>query len=322
MITQRTPSLHDIIAARPNVYRYLKPTPLYHYSGLTELVGTDVWVKHENHQPVGAFKVRGGLNLVAHLSDQERQGGLFTASTGNHGQSIAFAARAHGLQATIAVPEGANPGKVAAMKGLGAEVVVYGPDFDSAREWIMEVAAARGGRFVGPTEELLIQGVGTYALEILEELSSVEVIIVPVGAGSGVCATGIVAKTINPRIEIVGVQSAQAPAMHLSWASGSMVTADMNTAAEGLATRVPFENTQRIMREVLDDFILVDDGAIEEAIVLLLEHTRNLAEGAGAAPLAAALKIRNRLAGKKVVLIMSGGNLALDQLRRILAERG
>jgi threonine dehydratase len=321
MKEQRTPTLHDIIAARPNVYRHLKPTPLYHYAGLTELVGTEVWVKHENHQPVGAFKVRGGLNLVAHLSERERQGGLFTASTGNHGQSIAYAARTHGLKATIAVPEGANPGKVAAMKGLGAEVVVHGQDFDGAREWIMEVAEARGGRFVGPTEELLIQGVGTYALEILEELSSVEVIIVPVGAGSGVCATGIVAKTINPAIQVIGVQSAQAPAMQLSWASGRMVTADMKTVAEGLATRVPFQNTQRLMREVLDDFILVDDSAIEEAIVLLLEHTHNLAEGAGAAPLAAALKIKDRLAGKKVVLIMSGGNLALDQLRRILTER-
>ena len=320
MITQRTPSLHDIIAARPNVYRHLKPTPLYHYAGLTELVGTEVWVKHENHHPVGAFKVRGGLNLVARLSDRERRGGLFTASTGNHGQSIAYAARAHGVRATIAVPERANPGKVAAMRGLGAEVVTHGQDFDSAREWIMEVAAARGGRFVGPTEELLIEGVGTYALEILEELASVEVIIVPVGAGSGVCATGIVAKSINPRIEIIGVQSAQAPAMQLSWASGRMVTAEMNTVAEGLATRVPFANTQRIMREVLNDFILVDDREIDEAILLLLEHTHNLAEGAGAASLAAALKIRDRLVGKKVVLIMTGGNLALDQLRRILSR--
>ena len=320
MITQRTPSLHDIIAARPNVYRHLKPTPLYHYAGLTELVGTEVWVKHENHHPVGAFKVRGGLNLVARLSDRERCGGLFTASTGNHGQSIAYAARAHGLRATIAVPERANPGKVAAMRGLGAEVVTHGQDFDSAREWIMEVAAVRGGRFVGPTEELLIEGVGTYALEILEELASVEVIIVPVGAGSGVCATGIVAKSINPRIQIIGVQSAQAPAMQLSWASGRMVTAEMNTVAEGLATRVPFANTQRIMRDVLNDFILVDDREIDEAILLLLEHTHNLAEGAGAASLAAALKIRDRLVGKKVVLIMTGGNLALDQLRRILSQ--
>ena len=322
MSERSIPTLHDIIAARPNVYRYLRPTPLYHYSGLTDLVGTDIWVKHENHQPVGAFKVRGGLNLVAHLSEQERQGGLFAASTGNHGQSIAYAARAYGLQATIAVPEGANPGKVAAMKGLGAEVVVYGRDFDTAREWIMEVAAERSGCFVGPTEERLIEGVGSYALEILEDLAAVEVIIVPVGAGSGVCATGIVAKTINPKIQIIGVQSAQAPAMQRSWASGKMVTAEMHTAAEGLATRVPFENTQRIMRDLLDDFLLVDDSAIEEAIVLLLEHTRNLAEGAGAAPLAAALKIRERLAGKKVVLVMSGGNLALEHLRRILAQQG
>jgi threonine dehydratase len=278
-------------------------------------------VKHENHQPVGAFKVRGGLNLVAHLTDQERKSGLFTASTGNHGQSIAYAARAHGLHATIAVPEGANPGKVRAMLGLGAEVVFHGRDFDGAREWIMEVAAARGGRFVGPTEELLIHGVGTYALEIMEELPSADVIVVPVGAGSGVCATGIVAKALNPRIEIIGVQSAQAPAMQLSWASGRMVTADMNTIAEGLATRVPFENTQQIMRKYLDDFILVEDDSIEEAIVLLLNHTHNLAEGAGAAALAAALKLRDRLVGKRVVLIMSGGNLSTDRLRKILAKR-
>jgi threonine dehydratase len=315
------PTLHDVIAARPNVYRYLKPTSLYHYPGLSDLVGTDVWVKHENHQPIGAFKVRGGLNLVAHLTDRERESGLFTASTGNHGQSIAYAARVHGLHATIAVPHGANPGKVAAMLGLGAEVVVHGDDFDSAREWIMESAAVRGGRFVGPTEELLIHGVGTYALEIMEDLPSVEVIIVPVGAGSGVCATGIVAKTIRPGIEIIGVQSARAPAMQLSWLSGGMVAAEMNTMAEGLATRVPFENTQRMMRQYLDDFILVDDDAIEQAIVLLLQYTHNLAEGAGAAALAGALKIKERLIGKKVVLIMSGGNLAMDQLQNILAKQ-
>jgi threonine dehydratase len=222
---QPIPTLRDVIAARPNVYRYLKPTPLYLYPGLTELVGTEVWVKHENHQPVGAFKVRGGVNLIAHLTDRERNVGLFTASTGNHGQSIAYAARAHGVPAMIAVPEGANPGKVAAMRGLGAEVVVHGKDFDGAREWIMEVATERGARFVGPTEELLIAGVGTYALEVMEELPSAEVIIVPVGAGSGVCATAIVAKTINHAIEIIGVQSAQAPAMQLSWACGKMVTA-------------------------------------------------------------------------------------------------
>lgn len=314
------PSLRDVIAARPNVYRYLRPTPLYRYSGLSELVGAQVWVKHENHQPVGAFKVRGGLNLVAQLNATERASGLFTASTGNHGQSIAYAARAHGVRATIAVPEGANPGKVAAMRGLGAEVVFHGADFDSAREWVAGIAAARGGRFVGPTEEALIHGVGTYALEIVEDLPEVDVIIVPVGAGSGVCGTCIVAKTINPAIQVIGVQSAQAPAIQLSWASGKAIRADMNTVAEGLATRVAFENTQRIMRKYLDDFVLVDDKAIEDAILLLLEHAHNLAEGAGAASLAAAIALRQRLAGKNVVLVLSGGNLAPDQLRQLLAR--
>jgi threonine dehydratase len=316
------PTLHDIIAARPNVYRHLRPTPLFHYPTLSDLVGTDVWVKHENHQPVGAFKVRGGLNLAAHLTDQERRSGLFTASTGNHGQSIAFAARAFGIQATIAVPEGANPGKVAAMRGLGAEILVHGADFDQAREWITEMAREQGGRFVGPTEELLICGVGTYALEIMEELPQVDVIIVPVGAGSGVCGTSIVAKSINPQIEVIGAQSAQAPAMQLSWKSGKMVSAEMNTFAEGVATRVPFKNTQRIMRHYLDDFVLVEDRDIEGAILLMLEHTHNLVEGAGAIPLVAALQLRPRLAGKKVVLIASGGNLSLDKLSRIMAGPG
>ncbi len=315
---EEMPTLLDIIAARPHVYRYLQPTPLYRYSGLSALVGAEVWVKHENHLPVGAFKVRGGLNLAANLSAAERERGLYTASTGNHGQSIAYAARAHGLRATIAVPEGANPGKVAAMRGLGAEVVFHGPDFDSAREWIMDVARERGGCFVGPTEERLIHGVGTYALEIVEQLPEVDAILVPVGGGSGACATAIVAKSINPAIQVIGVQSAQAPAMQLSWAAGRPISADMNTVAEGLATRVPFDNTQRIMRRYLDDFVLVEDAAIEAAILLLLEHTHNLAEGAGAAALAAAMSLRSRLAGKKLVLVMSGGNLSLQQLRRLL----
>jgi threonine dehydratase len=312
------PTLHDIIAARPNVYRYLRPTPLYHYSGLSQLIGAEVWVKHENHHPVGAFKVRGGLNLAAQLIEAERQAGLFTASTGNHGQSIAFAARVHNIKATIAVPDGANPGKVAAMRGLGADVVFHGADFDAAREWIAAEAEAQGGRFVGPTEEPLICGVGTYALEILEDLPDVQTIIVPVGAGSGACGTSIVAKSINPNIEVIAAQSAQAPAMQLSWKSGQLVTAEMRTFAEGVATRVPFLNTQRIMRKYLDDFVLVDDEAIKEAIVLLLQHTHNLAEGAGAVALAAALQLKERLAGKKVALVLSGGNLALEQLGEIL----
>jgi threonine dehydratase len=322
MTDQEMPTLHDIIAARPHVYRFLKPTPLYRYFGLSELLGAKVWVKHENHQPVGAYKVRGGLNLVARLSQKERDSGLFTASTGNHGQSIAYAARAHGLRATIAVPEGANPGKVAAMRGLGAEVVIHGPNYESALEWVVAAAAAQGGRLVGATEDLLIHGVGTYGLEIIEDLPEVDAIIVPVGAGSGACATSIVAKTINPRIEVIAVQSAQAPAMQQSWLAGKPVSVGAHTVADGLALSVPFENTRRILRKYLDDFVLVDDGAIEAAVLLLLEHTHNLAEGAGAAPLAAALKLKHRLAGKNVVLVMTGGNLSIDSLRTLLARSG
>lgn len=314
------PTLHDIIAARPHVYRYLKPTPLYRYCGLSELLGAKVWVKHENHQPVGAYKVRGGVNLVARLSQSERDAGLFTASTGNHGQSIAFAARAHGLRATIAVPEGANPGKVAAMRGLGAKVECRGPNYESALEWVVAEAAAQGGRLIGATEDLLIHGVGTYGLEIIEDLPEVDVIIVPVGAGSGACATAIVAKSINPRIEVIAVQSAQAPAMQLSWVAGKAVSAHAHTVADGLALSVPFENTRRILSKYLDDFVLVEDEAIGAAVLLLLEHTHNLAEGAAAAPLAAALKLRDRLAGKNVVLVMTGGNLSMGQLRVLLAR--
>lgn len=315
------PTLHDVIMARKNVYQFLKPTPLHHYPTLSELLGTDVWIKHENHQPVGAFKVRGGLNLAATLTEKEKQAGLFTASTGNHGQSIAFAGRAFGIEVTIAVPEGANPSKVAAMRGLGAEVVHHGKDFDSAREWIMGIADQKKGIFVGPTDEPLICGVGTYALEILEELPDVDVIIVPVGAGSGACGTSIVAKSINPKVQVIGVQSAQAPSMQMSWKSGGMISGEMNTFAEGIATRVPFENTQRIMRKYLDDFVLVEDVDIRNAIKLLLHHTHNLAEGAGAAPLAAALNMKKRLQGKKVALVMSGGNLSLERLAEILSGK-
>jgi threonine dehydratase len=314
------PTLQDVYAARKHVYRYLSPTPLYHYATLSALLGAEIYIKHENHQPVGAFKVRGGLNMAAHLTSEQKKGGLYTASTGNHGQSIAFAARAYGIQATIAVPEGANPGKVAAMRGLGAEVIFHGDDFDTAREWIMGIAKQKGGLFVGPTDELLIHGVGTYALEILEELPDVETIIVPVGAGSGACGTSIVAKSINPKIEVIGAQSAQAPAMKLSWESGNLISGEMKTFAEGVATRVPFENTQRIMRKYLDDFVLVDDENIKKAVVMLLEHTHNLAEGAGAIPLAAALEMKDHLAGKKVALVMSGGNLAVEKLNSILSE--
>jgi len=319
-MTQQMPTIKDIISSRKNVYSHLSPTPLYSYPTLNGLVGTKTWIKHENHHPVGAFKIRGGLNLAANLTNEEKSNGLFSASTGNHGQSIAYASKAYNLKATIAVPEGANPGKVAAMRGLGAEVVFHGKDFDEAREWIKQVAEKQGGKFVGPTDELLIHGVGTYALEIMEDLPTVDIIIVPVGAGSGVCGTGIVAKTINPKIKVIAVQSAQAPSMQLSWENGAMIEAETKTIAEGLATRVPFENTQRIMRKYVDQFLLVDDEKIKSAVRIMMEHTHNLVEEAAAAPLAAALQIKEQLQGKNVVLVASGGNISMENLKKVLNQ--
>jgi threonine dehydratase len=315
------PTFADVLAARRRIAPYLRPTALHTYPGLDELVGTEVLVKHENHQPVGAFKVRGGVNLVSHLSEEERRRGLITASTGNHGQSIAYAARLFGVRAVVCVPEGANPVKVESMRALGAEIVVHGADFDEAREHSERLAADRGHRYVhSGNEPLLVAGVGTETLEILEERPDVDVVVVPIGGGSGAAGACIVAKAIGHQIEVIGVQSDAAPAAFRSWETRSLVEDRMGTFAEGLATRVPFELPQRILWELLDDFVLVSEEEIRRATVLMLERTRNLIEPAGAAPLAAALRLRDRLGDKRVALIASGGNVSPAQLRALLVE--
>ena len=319
----QVPTFVDVLAARRRIAPYLRPTPLYTYSALSELVGTDVSVKHENHQPVGAFKVRGGVNLVSKLDEDERRRGVITASTGNHGQSIAYAARLFGVRAIVCVPEGANPVKLASMRGLGAELVVHGRDFDDAREHCEALAAEHGYRYVhSGNEPLLIAGVATETLEILEEQPETDVVIVPVGGGSGAAGACIAAKSVRPSIEVIGVQSEAAPAAYRSWKEQRLVEDRMETRAEGLATRVAFELPQRILREQLDDFVLVGEDELDRAVVLILEATRNLAEPAGGAPLAAALRLRDRLAGKRVALVLSGGNISPAQLREILAAAG
>jgi len=317
-----TPTYRDILSARPVVYTHLQRTPLHEYGLLSERLGARVFVKHENHHAIRVFKARGGVYLASTLTEAERRAGLYSASTGNHGQSIAFGGRVNGTPVTIAVPEGANPSKVAAMRSLGAEVIFHGSDFDTAREWIESEAEKAGARFVSPTDPELICGVGTYAVEILEDLSDVDTIIVPVGAGSGACGVCLVAKTVNPKIEVIGVQAEKAPTQQRSWKAGRPVLELMETRAEGLATRVPFENTQRIMGHPtlgLDDFVLVSDEAMESAIRLYLETIHEVAEHAGAAALAAAIELREHLADRKVVLVLSGGNISSSELRRILA---
>ena len=316
----RTPGLSEVFSARKVIKRYLPETPMHSYPGLDELAGCRLFVKHENYQPVGAFKVRGGLNLAANLSPEERRAGLIGATTGNHGQSIAFAARAFGLKARIVVPRGANPGKVAAMRGLGAEVISHGDSFDEACRHCAKLAAESGSRYVHSGDEPhLIAGVATISLEMLQVNPELDVIIVPVGGGSGAAGACVAAKAIKPGLEIIAVQSEAAPAAYECWRQKRPVEIESRTFAEGLATGSGFGLPQRIMRERLDDFVLVSDDEIKQAVLLLLDKAHTLAEGAGAAPLAAALKLGGRLAGKRVGLVLSGGNSSLEHLRMILA---
>jgi threonine dehydratase len=315
-----SPTLSDVRAARERIAPHLPQTPLYQYGALSDLVGTEVFVKHENHLPIGAFKVRGGVNLVSQLSEDERRSGVVTASTGNHGQSIAFAAGRFGVRAIVCVPERANPVKLASMERLGAELVVHGRDFDEAREHCEALARENGYRYIhSGNEPHLIAGVGTATLELLETEPDIDVVIVPVGGGSGAAGACIAGKGIRPELEVIGVQSSAAPAAYRSWRARELLEDRMETRAEGLATRVAFELPQRIMWEHLDDFVLVDEQELDRAVLLMIEGTRNLVEPAGASPLAAALRLKDRLAGKKVALILSGGNISPDQLREILA---
>jgi threonine dehydratase len=314
------PDLADVLAARRRIEPYLRPTPLYRYPALDTLTGARVQVKHENHQPVGAFKVRGGVNLVSQLTEDERRRGVIAASTGNHGQSVAYAAEALGVRAVICVPERANPVKVESMRALGAEVVFHGADFDEAREHCEKLAAEHRYRYVhSGNEPALIAGVATYTLEILEASPDVEAIVVPVGGGSGASGACLVANAVRPSIEVIGVQSEAAPAAYRSWRAGALVTDTTSTFAEGLATRTAFELPQQIMRDRLDDFVLVTEEALRDATRLMIEKTRNLVEPSGAAALAAVLSAPGRFRGRNVALICSGGNISPAQLAALLA---
>src|SRR5712692_6387093 len=243
------PTFTDVLLARQTIAPYLRPTPLYYYQGLSDALGAQVWVKHENHNPTGSFKVRGGVNFMAHFSPDRRQSGVITASTGNHGQSVAFAAQRFGVRAIVAMPNGANPVKVEAIRNFGAEIRFVGRDFDDCRAYVQEAAQREGMYYLSSGDEpLLIAGVATHTLEIVETLPEVEVIIAPIGGGSGAAGACLVAKTVNPQIQVIGVQSDAAPAAYQSWKEGRRVEAPMRTFAEGLATRASFDMPQAILR--------------------------------------------------------------------------
>ena len=312
-------SIDGVYAAREIIGQYLPRTPLIRHPLLVESLGCEVYVKHENHLPTGSFKIRGGLNLMAQLSEEDRGRGVVTATRGNHGQSIAMASSIHGVRCVVVVPQGNNREKNAAMRAYGAELIEHGRDFDEAREYAEGLVDAEGLRYVhSANEPHLIHGVGTYTLEILEDLPETDVLVIPVGGGSAISGAITVCGALKPDVEIVGVQAEQAPSVYESWRSkGHVTTKRADTFADGLATRVPFALTLDIIREGVTDMALVSEEEMREMIVTLIRTTHNLAEGAGAAALAAVRKLGARWAGKRVVAVLSGGNLETAVLRTL-----
>lgn len=314
------PAFKDVLEAKSIIRDYLPRTPLYSYPQLNQLLDAKVFVKHENHLPIGAFKVRGGINLISHLSREEKESGVITASTGNHAQSIAYAANLFGVQATIVMPEKSNPVKVKAVRSLGADIIFFGRIFDESKDYAEKLAWERRARFIHPANEpFLIAGVGTYALEIFEACPSLDMIIVPVGGGSGASGCCLVKEAVNPNVQVIAVQAEKAPAAYLSWKNKKIIKDKMETAAEGLATQVGYELTQEILQDYLAHFILVTEEEMAQSILTYLELIRALSEDAGAAPLAAALKIKDRLKGKKVALILTGSNISPERLKTLLS---
>jgi threonine dehydratase len=320
-------SLDHIRAAREVVYRHVQPTPLIEHPLLGEEVGARVFVKHENHLPTGAFKVRGGLNFMHHFAASGAQAhahrGVITATRGNHGQSVALSARLYNVPATVVVPFGNNPEKNAAMRAFGARLIEHGRDFDEAREETARLAAAENLRYIHSADEPhLINGVGTYALEIIEAMQArgerVDAVFVPIGLGSGVCGVITAFRALSPATKIYGVQAAGAPSLYLSWRAGRAVTTEeAHTFADGVATRVPAAMTLDIILKGVDEVLLVGEGEIVSALRLLWRTTHNLVEGAGAVATAAVWQRREQLHGLNVVSVLSGANLDTDTLRRV-----
>ena len=323
--TLSIPTLQDIEDARKRISKYLLKTPLIHSSGLSRLTGAEVYIKYENYNPTCAFKVRGGINLVLKMVKRNDVGSgrdqtLLAGSTGNHGQSIAYAGKLFNIPVTIIVPEGANPLKVQSMKDFGANVVFHGKDVFETWQYCEKLAKEKNYYYVYSVEEPdLFSGVGTIGLEVLDDLPDIDCYITALGGGSGICGAAIALKGKNPKIKTYAVQSTGAPAVHDSFKQKKLIThPSLNTFAEGLATRSTYKYPFDIMQKYVDDVFLVSDEEIKKSILLLLEHTHNIAEGAGAASLAGLIKNKEMFKGKKVACCLTGGNLQTDVLKEIL----
>jgi threonine dehydratase len=316
------PTLVDVLAARRLIEQYLPRTPFYESMSLGRMLGLTLYIKYENHQPVGAFKVRGTLNKVLNLTTEERARGVVTASMGNHGQGVCYAARLIDVQATVVMPEKANPDKVEAMRNLGAEVLFHGEDFEEANERAFELERDKGYvYFHAANDPWIVAGHGTIGLEMLEDVPDLEVVVVPVGAGGLISGVALAAKTLNPGIEVIGIQAKNCAPYYRSRREGHLVEAESaRTFAEGLASRNPTVLPFRMIDRLVDELVVATEEEMRRAIVLLLEKTHNLAEGAGAAGTAGVIQLHERLAGKKVGTILSGGNLPRHMLERALTD--
>ncbi|MGP8069963.1 MAG: threonine/serine dehydratase [Candidatus Bathyarchaeia archaeon] len=314
------PRLIDVFAARTIVNRHLKPTPLIHPRGLSRLLGCEVFLKLENLQPTRAFKVRGGVRFMENLVKQGQPRTVITASTGNHAQSVAYAGRLFGVEVKIVMPHGVPQLKSDAAKDLGAELLFHGSYYDEAREYAERLASQNGYLYIHPSNEpLLFEGVATMHLEVIEEQPDLDIVINPIGGGSGASAACIVYKSLDPKIKVIGVQAEGAPAFYNSWKSGSIMSTDgVKTKAEGLATSQAYELPFSFLREKLDDVILVSDAEMMQAVRTIFSTTGQVAELSGAASTAAATKVKEELKGKNVALIVTGGNIEPHQLAQIL----
>ena len=309
-------SISEVVRSRSIVQNHVKPTQLLYYKGLSTLIGAEVFVKHENHNPTGTFKIRGGVNLMYHLNQRGIKG-VITFSTGNHGLSIATASKWFGLDAVVVVPKDNNPVKNRAIIESGAELIEAGNTFEEASQTVEQLCIERSLYYAHPANEpILINGVGTEFLEIMEDLPDIDVMIVPLGAGSEAAAAITTLRTFNPDVEVIAVQAENSPAACHSWRKKEICCAPNTTFAGGFATGQAYEKTFNIYKDGLDDFILISEEEIYEAIGLSLYYTHNLAEGAGASSLMAAYKLRKKLKGKKVVLQMSGCNASQEEITR------
>jgi threonine dehydratase len=316
------PTFADVLAAARTIRPYIAKTAFYESTSLGKMLGCRLDVKYENHQPVGSFKVRGALNRMLRASYEERGRGFVTASQGNHGLGVCYAAQIMGAKATVVVPEKANPDKVESMRNLGADVVTYGADFEAAVAHAWEIAAEGKATYLHAADDpLIVAGHATVALEMFEDEPSLDTIVFPVGAGGLISGAALVAKTLKPEVEVIGVQAERTPAFVESLKSGHIVeTPPASTFAEGIAVRKPAQLTFEMVRDLVDEIITVTEEEMRRAIILLLEKTHNLAEGAGAAGLAGVVKLHDRLGGRTVGTVLSGGNLPWHVLNRALND--